>query len=194
MTTTTHRIPPAELSGLSGALVKRMARRKVGRVPDSLGVAWHNRRVMRFMFGLGRKAERWDACDAQLKAFAHMATASVVGCSACLDFGYYQAHHAGLDLAKARQVPVWRGSDAFTALERDVLEYAEAMAQTPTAVTDELSTRLREALGAPALVELTAFIALANLYSRMNTALGMESEGLSASCDLPPLTLATATA
>jgi alkylhydroperoxidase family enzyme len=54
-------------------------------------------------------------------------------------------------------------------------------------VTDELSARLLEQLGAAALVELTAFIALANLYARSNTALGIESQGFSAACDLEPL-------
>ena len=95
-----------------------------------------------------------------------MAVASLVGCTFCLDLGYFQAHNEGLDEAKAREVPRWRESDVFTPLERDVMEYAEAMSQTPPTVTDELSAGLLEQLGAPALVELTAFIALANLYAR----------------------------
>ena len=49
------------------------------------------------------------------------------------------------------------------------MEYAEAMSQTPPTVTDELSARLLEQLGAPALVELTAWIALANQYARGRT-------------------------
>ena len=67
------------------------------------------------------------------------------------------------------------------------MEYAEAMSQTPPTVTDELSAGLLDALGASALVELTAFIALANLYTRTNTALGVESQGFSAACGLTPL-------
>jgi alkylhydroperoxidase family enzyme len=47
------------------------------------------------------------------------------------------ANHEGLDVIKAREVPRWRESDVSTPLERDVLEYAEAMTQTPSAVTDE---------------------------------------------------------
>jgi alkylhydroperoxidase family enzyme len=90
-------------------------------------------------------------------------------------------------MTKAREVPRWRTSDVFTPLERDVLEYAEAMSQTPPTVTDELSARLLEALGAAALVELTSFIGLANVYTRTNTALGIESQGLAASCGLEPL-------
>jgi alkylhydroperoxidase family enzyme len=46
----------------------------------------------------------------------------------------------------------------FTPLEREVMEYAEAMSHTPPTVTDDLSHRLLDQLGAPALVELTAFI------------------------------------
>jgi hypothetical protein len=46
---------------------------------------------------------------------------------------------------------------------------------------------LREQLGDAALVELTTVIALANMNSRGNVALGIESEGYAASCDLKPL-------
>jgi alkylhydroperoxidase family enzyme len=181
------RIPKAELTGVYGALVKRMSRKMMGDVPDPVEVAWHNRKVLSFSFAVGRKAQKWDQCDESLKSFAHMAVAGLVGCSFCLDLGYFHAHNEGLDEAKAREVPRWRESDVFTPLERDVMEYAEAMSQTPPTVTDELSARLLEQLGAPALVELTAFIALANLYTRTNTALGITSQGFSAACDLKPL-------
>jgi alkylhydroperoxidase family enzyme len=185
--TSKTRIPKAEPTGLYGAVVKRMSRKMLGDVADPIGVAWHNRKVLNFTFSIGRKAQKWDRCDENLKSFAHMAVASLVGCSFCLDLGYFQAHNEGLDEAKAREVPRWRESDVFTPLERDVMEYAEAMSLTPPTVTDELSARLLEQLGAPALVELTAFIALANLYTRMNTAAGVESQGFSAACDLKPL-------
>ena len=121
-----------------------------------------------------------------------MAVASLVGCSFCLDLGYFQAHNEGLDVAKAREVPRWRESDVFTPLERDVMEYAEAMSQTPPTVTDEQSADLLDQLGPAALVELTAFIALANLYTRMNVAMGIESQGFSAACDLKPLAVPAA--
>jgi AhpD family alkylhydroperoxidase len=116
-----------------------------------------------------------------------MAVASLVGCSFCLDLGYFMAHKEGREEAKLREVPWWRESDAFTALERDVMEYAEAMSQTPPTVTDEMSARLLEALGPAALVELTAEIALMNFGTRTNVAIGAGSQGLSASCGLAPL-------
>jgi alkylhydroperoxidase family enzyme len=187
------RIPKAELTGVYGALVKRMSRRMLGEVAEPVEVAWHNRKVLNFTFLIGRKAQKWDQCDESLKSYAHMATACLVGCSFCLDLGYFQAANEGLDLAKAREVPRWRESSVFTPLERDVMEYAEAMSHTPPTVTDALSARLLEALGPAALVELTAFIGLANVYTRMNVALGVESQGFSASCDVPPLAVPVAT-
>jgi AhpD family alkylhydroperoxidase len=183
----TTRIPPAEITGVQGAVLTAVSKKMLGEVPAALGVMWHHRPVLRFTFGLGRRSARWHACDEELKAYAHMAVAALIGCSFCLDLGYFQAHHQGLDEVKAREVPRWRESDVFSPLERDVLGYAEAMSQTPPTVTDELSARLLEQLGAPALVELTALIALANLYARSNVALGIEAQGLAASCGLAPL-------
>jgi alkylhydroperoxidase family enzyme len=181
------RIPKAELTGVYGAVVKRMSRKMMGDVPEPVEVAWHNRKVLNFSFSVGRQAQKWDQCDENLKSFAHMAVASLIGCSFCLDLGYFQAYNEGLDLTKAREVPRWRESVVFTSLEREVMEYAEAMSQTPPTVTDEMSARLLGQLGAPALVELTAFVGLANLYTRTNTAFGIESQGFSASCQLTPL-------
>ena len=113
-----------------------------------------------------------------------MAVAAQVGCSWCLDFGYFHAHNEGLDERKASQVPVWRTSDVFTSLERDVLEFAEGMTATPPTVTDEQFAGLLEQLGEPAMVELTTHIALANLYTRSNVAMGIESQGFSSACEL----------
>jgi alkylhydroperoxidase family enzyme len=186
------RIPMAELNGVRGAMVKRMARKMIGEVPEPLGVMWHNRKVLGTSMALSRKTRGWHRCDKNLKSLAHMAAVSLVGCSFCLDYGYFMAHNDGLDLAKAREVPRWRESVAFTPLERDVMEYAEAMTHTPPAVTDEMSGRLLEQLGAAALVELTAFIALANMAGRTNVALGIQSQGFAASCDLEPLAAASA--
>jgi alkylhydroperoxidase family enzyme len=181
------RVPKAELTGVYGALLKRMCRKLVGDVPEGVEVMWHHRKVLNFSLGLGRKLQKWDQCDLQLKSYAHMTVASVVGCGFCLDYGYFEAHNKGLDLAKAREVPRWRESDVFTPLERSVMEYAEAMSQTPPTVTDELSARLLEQLGAPAMVELTNFIALVNFMTRGNVALGLGSEGYAAACGLAPL-------
>jgi len=181
------RIPKTEITGIYGAIVKRFSRRLLGDVPEPVGVYWHNPAVLKFYFALGQKSAKWDRCDENLKSFAHMAVASLLGCTWCLDFGYFMAHNEGLDETKAREVPRWRESDVFTPLERDVMEYAEAMSQTPPTVSDQLSQRLLDALGPAALVELSAYVALANVYTRTNIAFGIEAQGFAAACGLPPL-------
>lgn len=182
--TSTARIKPAAITGVFGIVVKRFSMRLLGDVPEPLGVYFHNRPVLKAFLAVGGKAEKWNACDENLKSFAHMAVAAQVGCSWCLDFGYFHAHNEGLDERKASQVPVWRTSEVFTSLERDVLGFAEAMTATPPTVTDEQFAGLLERLGEPAMVELTTQIALANLYARSNVAMGIEAQGFSSACEL----------
>jgi AhpD family alkylhydroperoxidase len=181
----TTRVPKAEITGFYGAVLKRFSRKLFGDVPEPAEVMWHNRAVLSSSMAFGRKTQKWDQLDPNLKSFAHMAVAAQIGCSWCLDFGYFHAHNEGLDEAKASEVPRWRESKAFTTLERDVMEYAEAMSETPPQVTDELSDRLLERLGPPAMVELVATVAFANMTTRSNTALGIESQGFSKECKLP---------
>jgi alkylhydroperoxidase family enzyme len=114
-----------------------------------------------------------------------MAVAAQVGCGWCLDVGYFQAQNQNLDLAKASQVPRWRDSEVFTALERDVLEYSEAMTNTPPTVTDDLYASLLDQLGPAAMVELTAYIAFVNMATRNNNANGISSQGFSDACEIP---------
>lgn len=183
----TTRVQPAEITGLKGALITRVLERKLGKVPAVVGVYWHAPRVLFAMSGFGSKVQKWDACDEALKSYAHMAVAALVGCTWCLDFGYFEARNKGLDLDKAREVPRWREADVFTPTERDVLELAEAMSATPPTVTDELVDRLQARLGPAAVVEIVAVIAFANLTTRGNVALGIESDGFAAACGLRPL-------
>lgn len=177
------RIQPAPISGVFGAVVKRFSSRVLGEVPEQMGIYFHNRPVLKAFLAVSGKAQKWSACDANLKSLAHMAVAAQVGCSWCLDFGYFHAHNEGLDEWKASQVPGWRTSDVFMALEREVMGFAEAMTATPPIVTDDQFARLLEQLGEPAMVELTTQVALANLYTRSNVALGVEAQGFSAVCE-----------
>ncbi|MFD4946569.1 carboxymuconolactone decarboxylase family protein [Streptomyces sp. NPDC058409] len=175
------RVPKAELSTeMSENMIKQL-----GAVAEPVEVVWHNPKVATSNLEFSAKLGEWDAADASLKSFAHMAVASQVGCGWCLDVGYFQAQNQNLDLAKASQVPRWRDSEVFTPLERDVLEYAEAMTNTPPTVTDELHASLLDRLGAAAMVELTAYIAFVNMATRNNNANGISSQGFSDACEIP---------
>jgi AhpD family alkylhydroperoxidase len=185
--TSSTRVPATEITGVHGTLLKAMSRKMLGQVPESAGVMWHHPAVLTDLLRFGRKVDSWNRLDPDLASYAAMAAAATVGCSFCLDLHYFMAHNRGLDEAKAREVPRWRESAVFTPLERRVLEYAEAMSQTPPAVTDEMSAALLADLGAAALLELTARIGAMNLNARANIALGIRSAEFSASCGLPPL-------
>jgi RNA polymerase sigma factor (sigma-70 family) len=102
------RVPSTKMTGVYGGLVKMMARRMLGDVPDSAGVLWNYPAVFKDVMGFGRKADKWNRLDPHLASFAAMAAAATVGCSFCLDFGYFMVHNKGLDEAKAREVPRWR--------------------------------------------------------------------------------------
>jgi alkylhydroperoxidase family enzyme len=175
------RIPKAEVPAeLREALIQQ-----VGSMPEPIEAAFNNPKVAISNQEFTAKLSTWDAVDTSLKTFAHMAVAAQIGCSWCLDINYFLALNHNLDLAKASQVPRWRESEVFTALERDVLEYAEAMTITPTTVTDELYARLLGQLGPAAMVELTVFIGFANMAGRVNTANGITSQGYSDACEIP---------
>ncbi|MER5960335.1 carboxymuconolactone decarboxylase family protein [Streptomyces sp. NPDC001893] len=175
------RVPKAELP----AELRENLMKQLGSVPEPNEVLWNNPKLAEANQEFAAQVGTWDAADASLKTFAHMAVAAQVGCSWCLDINYFAAQNQNLDLAKASQVPRWRESEVFTPLEREVLEYAEAMTNTPTTVTDELSAALLGRLGPAALVELTVFIGFANLAARCNTAHGITSQGYSDACEIP---------
>ena len=94
------RVPKAELSE---SMIKQF-----GVVPEPVEVTWHNPKVAEASLELGGKVSEWHPADESLKSFAHMAVAVQVGCSFCLDVGYFQAQNQDLDMAKASQVPRWR--------------------------------------------------------------------------------------
>ncbi|MEU9499971.1 carboxymuconolactone decarboxylase family protein [Streptomyces sp. NPDC048196] len=175
------RVPKAELP----AELRENMIKQLGAVPEPVEVVWHSPKVATSNLEFSAKLAEWDAADEGLKSFAHMAVAAQVGCSWCLDVGYFQAQNQNLDLTKASQVPRWRESEVFTPLERDVLEYAEAMTSTPPTVTDELYAGLLDRLGPAAMVELTAYIAFVNMATRNNNANGVSSQGFSEACEVP---------
>src|SRR6185437_12953653 len=126
--------------------------------------------------------------DPVLSELAVLASAARIGCSWCMDFGYWEGHRLGISPEKLRAVPFWREHmELFSELELAVLEYADAMtettAETEPTVSDELTTMLLTQLGEPAFVELTVMIGIENLRSRVNSALGLRSQGFADRCE-----------
>jgi len=161
------------------------SKRTYGDVLDNGLALLHNIPVLKAVIGFEKKVEKWDSLDPDLKNLAQLASAAVIGCSWCVDFGYYIAHSRGQDVSKLERALTWRDNrEVFTATEQRVLEYAEAMTATPPTVTDELADALREDLGVKAFVELTMMVAVENERSRFNSALGLKSQGFKGTCDI----------
>ena len=175
--------PPRTLSYRLGA---RFSRRRYGTVLDPVAAVGHNTQVG-LAYGLFElQVERWRKLDRGLKDLAVMVAAARIGCSWCMDFGYWESTMKhDVPAEKIRAVPHWRDSGVFTELERLVLEYAEAMTDTPPSVTDEMVERLSGHLSETQLVELTAIVAVENLRSRINAALGLTAQGFKDRCEIP---------
>ena len=95
------RIPKATIDGAYGAVMTRVAQRMWGEVPDNAHVLLHNKPVLKALFGFEGKVARWKALDPDLKTYAVMASAATIGCSWCLDFGYFLPGEGASDRALA---------------------------------------------------------------------------------------------
>jgi AhpD family alkylhydroperoxidase len=182
------RIPLDPPRTLVYRLTEWYSRHRYGAVADPAAAMGHHTRVLIADARFEMAVDKWHRLDPTLKALAEMAASVAIGCSWCVDFGYWKSHRQGVDPAKLENVPAWRDSDVYTDLERRVLEYAEAATATPPAVTDEMVAGLREHLDDAALVELTMMVAVENQRSRFNSALGLTSQGFKDRCEVPAVT------
>ena len=186
------RIPLDPPRSLVYRLAEWYSRRVYGVVADPLAAMGHHPRVLLTDARFETSVARWKRLDPTLKALAVMASAATIGCSWCMDFGYWESSRQGIDPAKLRELPRWRASAVYTDLERDVLAYAEAISATPPSVTDEMVAGLRGHLDDAELVELTMMVGVENLRSRVNSALGLSSQGFTDRCEIPGRAAATA--
>lgn len=196
MTHTTRTTDPARstarlpLDHPDSPLVRAMAwwsRRTYGDVLEPGLVLFHHRQALRATMAHERRVARFHALDPTVKALVQMVSAATIGCSWCLDFGYWVSHHEGIAPDKLEAASHWREASIYTELERRAMAYAEAMSVTPLEVTDEMVAGLRELLTDAALVELTMVVALENSRSRTNAAFGLTSQGFRDRCTLRPV-------
>jgi AhpD family alkylhydroperoxidase len=182
----TARVPLEHPGSLLGRVVNAYTRRQYGLEAEPAMALLHQPKVLTAISMFGMRSQKWSRADSGLMELASLLVASRIGCSWCIDFGYYLSRTNGMPIEKLEQVVDWRESTVYTPLERQVLAYADAMTATPPTVTDEMVAALREELDDAALVELTATIAAENLFSRTNSALGLTSQGFKSQCDLRP--------
>jgi alkylhydroperoxidase family enzyme len=161
------------------------SKRRYGTVLEPGLALLHNRKVLISLIAYENKVARWDTLDPTVKAVATLAAAAEIGCGWCLDFGFWESFHRGVDPVKLREITDWQRSTVYDERERAAIAYAIAMTQTPPEVTDDMVADLRTRFSDAELVELTAMIAVENQRSRTNAALGLTSQGFRDHCELP---------
>ena len=161
------------------------SRRVYGTVLEPGLALAHNGRVILADLRFERAVARFGALDPVLKELAVMTAAARIGCSWCMDFGYWEARKLGISAERLRAVPAWREhAELFSDLERAVMVYAEAMCESRPAVTDDMAAGLLASLGERAFAELTFMVGVENLRSRVNAALGLRSQGFADRCEI----------
>ena len=168
------------------------ARRRFGRPVEPAMAASHHNGVLISMGVMETSVELgWRKLDEGLRFLAIQLASTRIGCSWCVDYGYYETVNRGMDPEKIRNVGEWRESTLYDERERVVLEYTELATATPVSVPAAVVERLREFLTEAEVVELASWVALENFRSRFNGGLGLKSQGFAESCRVPMTPAAT---
>lgn len=164
-----------------------MSRRDFGKLPEPVELRAHHPGLLRGDRALEWEMHRASAVDVRLKELAWIKAAALVGCEWCLDIGSMLGAQSGITSEQLRDLPRYRESDAFTEVEKLVLDYTVALTQTPASVPDELFEALRSRFSEKQLVELTTAVAIENYRARFNQGLGIVAQGFTSggACALP---------
>jgi AhpD family alkylhydroperoxidase len=168
------------------SLVYRIAHRKVEQIaerdtPRAIEPLEAYGRLPGLMIGyamLESATAKANRADQRLKDLGALKAATLSHCEYCIDIASSIARKSGLSDAQLLALPDYKQSEQFSDLEKLVLDYAVGISRTPVEVPDELFESLRAHFDDRQIVELTHEIALENMRSRFNTALGIGSAGL----------------
>jgi AhpD family alkylhydroperoxidase len=175
-------------AGLLLKLCYWYAKRRYGEVPEPFAVVANHRKLFFADAVHELVAEKASTIlPANVRDLAAYRVAWTVGCSWCVDFGTMLHRLAGLDVDRLKRISDYATSPVYTDDERAVIAYADAMTATRSEVTDEQVAGLERRFGRAAVIELTYQIALENMRSRMNSALGITEQGFSSTdaCRVP---------
>lgn len=101
----------------------------------------------------------------------HLRASQINGCGFCVDGGVKHAKKAGETDERLFAVSAWREAPYFTDAERAALALSEAMTRLSDredAVPDQIWNEAAKHYDEPALAALVLWIAITNLYNRLN--------------------------
>jgi AhpD family alkylhydroperoxidase len=182
--------PVARIAAKGGALVRFTnwyTRHTYGREVTVTPVIAHSRPTMLGWGMLEWFHERSGSVDEKLKLLAATKAATMIGCEFCIDIGSHLGREAGVTEEQLRDFHNYGHSQAFSPVEKLVMDYGAEMSKANVEISDDLFARLREHFDDEQLVELTAAIAIENYRARFNNALGVPPAGFSegAFCPMP---------
>ncbi|MBF6620924.1 MAG: carboxymuconolactone decarboxylase family protein [Patulibacter sp.] len=164
--------------GLFARYAFRESRRRTGKVMTALRIGLLHPGITVGVGAMERQLDRAKDVDPVLTELASLKAATLIGCEFCIDIGSFLARtQHGATEEQIRDLHRHRESPAFDARQRLVLDYAEAMSQTPVRVDDRLFDTLREQFDPKQLVALTSAIAWEQYRARFNGALDIGPDG-----------------
>jgi AhpD family alkylhydroperoxidase len=179
------RIEP--LTGRNAPLIVRalnfISRRTMGKEMVQFGIL---ARTPRFLFPFAMMTQLVSGkseVDPRTRALAMELAAHLNGCNWCMDFGRMNALRLGVPAEKLDALEDHATSPLFSQAERAALGLAEAITRD-VHVTDEVWDEARRYFSERELIELVVGVSTETLYNRVNSALGIESQGF---CELPSL-------
>lgn len=161
--------------------------KQFGVVPEPMAVVANHPRLLAAMIEIeGSAGKAATVLPINIRDLAQYRAAWGIGCSYCIDFGGMLSTLHGLREEQLKEIGDYETSPAYSDDERATIAFADAMTELPTQVTDEQVADLERRFGRDGVVELTFLIALENLRSRMNSALGATAQGFSSgACRVP---------
>ncbi len=141
----------------------------LGYVPNSVLIMQHKPKMVKALALLAQSV--WDPASKVPLGFkrlvAYMASRKH-GCNYSMAHAAEAAHRAGIDDAKLDAVIDYRSSALYNEAERVALEFAEAAASQPNAVTDEVMARLKQHWSEEQIVEFAGAVSLNGFLNRWN--------------------------
>lgn len=176
---------PASTSNPFVRTTFHQAKRRLGKVPEPIGVTAHHPTLLAGYGAFELATERASKVDERLKELAGLKAALMAGCEFCIDIGAMLARKGGVREEQLRELHSYRESSEFTEEEKLVIDFAVGMTRTPVEVSDELFAALRARFDEAQLVELAASIAIENYRARFNWAFDIGSQEFSGGAFCP---------